>query len=155
MTKTVKTRYASIDDAPQIAGLLDKYRVFYGQEPAPTESLEFVKERFYLGESVVIVASEDDQIIGFTQLFPSFSSVTLQRLWILNDLYVEESKRHLGVGKLLLEAAKGLAKQTNAKELFIEGADNNPRARKIYTSFGFIENKDYHYYHLPVTSQKD
>ena len=48
----------------------------------------FIQQRFYLGESIIIVALVNNEIIGFTQLFPSFSSVTLERLWILNDLYV-------------------------------------------------------------------
>jgi len=150
MSDQVITRHASLDDAEAIAPLLDKYRQFYGESSDLARSLEFIKQRFFLGESVIVVAEFNHEIIGFTQLYPSFSSVTLQRLWILNDLYVEASKRKKGAGLALLNAAKTFAQSTNAKQLFIEGADDNPRARDLYTRFGFIENTAYHYYHLPL-----
>ncbi|KRW62073.1 GNAT family N-acetyltransferase [Pseudomonas sp. TTU2014-080ASC] len=150
MSDQVITRHASLDDAEAIAPLLDKYRQFYGESSDLARSLEFIKQRFFLGESVIVVAEFNHEIIGFTQLYPSFSSVTLERLWILNDLYVETSKRKKGAGLALLNAAKAFAQTTNAKQLFIEGADDNPRARDLYTRFGFIENTAYHYYHLPL-----
>jgi len=150
MSDTPVTRHASLDDAPAIAPLLDKYREFYGENSDLPGALAFIQQRFFLGESTVIVAELDNQIVGFTQLFPSFSSVTLQRLWILNDLYVASHKRGAGVGLALLTAAKNFAQLTSAKQLFIEGADDNPKARKLYTRFGFIENTAYHYYHLPL-----
>ncbi|AZC18421.1 MULTISPECIES: GNAT family N-acetyltransferase [Pseudomonas] len=146
----VLTRYASIDDAQAIAPLLDKYRQFYGQASDLSRSLAFILERFFLGESIIIVAELDQRVVGFSQLFPSFSSVTLERLWILNDLYVDEEQRGAGAGLALLNAARKLGVDTQAKQLFIEGAEDNPKARNIYTQFGFIENSDYHYYHLPL-----
>lgn len=149
MSDAVFTRHASLDDAAAIAPLLDKYREFYGEASDLTRSTAFIQQRFYLGESIIIVALVNNEIIGFTQLFPSFSSVTLERLWILNDLYVEASKRR-AVGLALLNAAKTFAQTTGAKQLFIEGADDNPKARNLYTRFGFIENTAYHYYHLPL-----
>ena len=150
MSDAVFTRHASLDDAAAIAPLLDKYREFYGEASDLTRSTAFIQQRFYLGESIIIVALVNNEIIGFTQLFPSFSSVTLERLWILNDLYVEASKRRAGVGLALLNAAKTFAQTTGAKQLFIEGADDNPQARNLYTRVGFIENTAYHYYHLPL-----
>ncbi|WLH24455.1 GNAT family N-acetyltransferase [Pseudomonas sp. FP215] len=100
MSDAVFTRHASLDDAAAIAPLLDKYREFYGEASDLTRSTAFIQQRFYLGESIIIVALVNNEIIGFTQLFPSFSSVTLERLWILNDLYVEASKRRAGVGPM-------------------------------------------------------
>ncbi|MCE6976351.1 GNAT family N-acetyltransferase [Pseudomonas frederiksbergensis] len=151
MTDSITTRYASLGDVRAVSVLLDHYRAFYGQGADPEGSVLFLQERFYRGESTIIVAETEGQIIGFTQLFPSFSSVTLQRLWILNDLYVDEAYRSSGVGRLLLDAAKAFGEETKAKQLFIEGAVDNPRARGLYVSFGFIENTDYQYFHLPLT----
>ena len=150
MSDAIVTRHASLDDAAAIAPLLDKYREFYGETSDLARSLAFIQQRFFLGESIIIVAQVNNEVIGFTQLFPSFSSVTLERLWILNDLYVEASKRRAGVGLALLNAAKAFAQTTGAKQLFIEGADDNPKARNLYTRCGFIENTAYHYYHLPL-----
>jgi len=37
--------------------------------------------------------SSADQLMGFAQLYPSFSSVSMKRLWILNDLFVSSEAR--------------------------------------------------------------
>lgn len=147
----VTTRYATLEDLPAILPLFEAYRAFYGEAPRPDDAMAFLEERYFLGESKVIVAEWQGRIIGFTQLFPSFSSVTLQRLWILNDLYVDESGRRQGAGRALLEAAAAMGRRTNAKQLFIEGAVANTRARGLYEDFGFIRNEEYYYYHLPLT----
>ncbi|MDQ1833122.1 GNAT family N-acetyltransferase [Massilia sp. CCM 9029] len=84
-------RYATLDDMEEVAALFDSYRQFYNEEPNYVGSLHYLRERVFLGESQVIVAVVGDEIAGFTQLFPSFSSVTMQRLWILNDLYVKQA----------------------------------------------------------------
>ncbi|CAK8741588.1 hypothetical protein SODG_004905 [Sodalis praecaptivus] len=132
--------------------LVDLYREFYGEEINHSRSLEFVRERLYLGDSKVIVAVSGGKIVGFVQLFPSFSTVTLQRLWILNDLYVLEDFRSRKVGLKLLESAKAFALEHGAKELFIEGAVSNARARTVCERFGFVENIEYKYYHLSLNS---
>ncbi|MEO3323772.1 GNAT family N-acetyltransferase [Enterobacter cloacae] len=145
-------RYGTPDDGEQLSMLVDLYREFYGEEINHSRSLEFVRERLYLGDSKVIVAVSGGKIVGFVQLFPSFSTVTLQRLWILNDLYVLEDFRSRKVGLKLLESAKAFALEHGAKELFIEGAVSNARARAVYERFGFVENIEYKYYHLPLNS---
>jgi GNAT superfamily N-acetyltransferase len=148
--KTITSRFATLDDVTAIAPLLDSYRQFYGELSQMKQSQDFLQERLLLGESHVIVAEMEGKIVGFTQLFPSFSTVSLQRLWILNDLYVEVEKRGLGIGHLLLETAAKFGRQSGAKQLFIEGAVNNTSACSLYEKFGFIHNSEYHYYHLPL-----
>ncbi|MBC3862418.1 GNAT family N-acetyltransferase [Undibacterium jejuense] len=143
-------RYATLDDIEEIASLFDSYRQFYGEKSNYVASLHFLRERVFLGESQIIVAVILDEIVGFTQLFPSFSSVTMQRLWILNDLYVTQAFRSLGVGEKLLEGAADFACQAGAKQLFIEGAIDNIRACGLYERFGFIRNRGYYYYHYPL-----
>ncbi|ATQ73997.1 GNAT family N-acetyltransferase [Massilia violaceinigra] len=143
-------RYATLDDMEEVAALFDSYRQFYNEEPNYVGSLHFLRERVFLGESQVIVAVVGDEIAGFTQLFPSFSSVTMQRLWILNDLYVKQAFRSLGIGENLLQGAANFAHQAGAKQLFIEGAVDNLRACALYERFGFIRNRGYYYYHYPL-----
>ncbi|MBV4367255.1 GNAT family N-acetyltransferase [Erwinia phyllosphaerae] len=148
----VVIRYGTPDDAEQLAYLVDLYRQFYGEKSNLTLSLQFISERLYLGDSKIMVATDGDDLVGFIQLFPSFSTVTLQRLWILNDLYVVEEWRSRHVGLQLLQAAKAFALKNGAKEIFIEGAVANTRARRVYEIFGFIENTEYKYFHLPLNS---
>lgn len=145
------TRFGNLDDVEQIVPLFDRYRQFYGEPALPVAARQFLTDRIVLGESQIIVAENEQEVIGFTQLFPSFSSVTLQRLWILNDLYVHEGYRGLGVGRALLRAAADLGTRTGAKQLFIEGALENRTARGLYEDFGFRKNSNYVYYHFSLT----
>lgn len=149
-SNSVKIRHASIDDVDHVSILLDKYRQFYGEPSRPDESRRFLMDRMCLGETQTIIAQISHVTVGFTQLFPSFSSVTLQRLWILNDLYVDEKFRGRGVGRRLLSAAADFGRRSGAKQLFIEGAVANTRARGLYEKFGFVKNSEYVYYHYPL-----
>lgn len=144
-------RFGNLNDVDLITPLFDQYRQFYGEPPQPIPARAFLRDRLVQGESQIIVAESGPDIIGFTQLFPSFSSVTLQRLWVLNDLYVDAAHRGNGVGRALLRAAAEFGRQAGAKQLFIEGAVANKSARGLYEDFGFVKNSDYVYYHLPLT----
>jgi len=75
----------------KIVGLIDAYRQFYKQSSDVASAYEFLKERFSHGESVIFLAFEGDQALGFTQLYPSFSSVSMARVFILNDLFVAQA----------------------------------------------------------------
>lgn len=90
---------ATIEDLDKLAHIFDEYRMFYGQQSNVEQAREFLFDRFEHSESVIFVAKVEGQeeIIGFTQLYPSFSSVSLKRSWILNDLYVMGSYRKLPV----------------------------------------------------------
>lgn len=155
MSALTRTRHAILEDLDRVLPLFEAYRRFYGEEARPAAARSFLRERFFLGESKVIVAEHDGEIAGFTQLFPSFSSVTLQRMWILNDLYVSGDHRGRGIGRRLLGAAAQFGRESNAKELFIEGAVANVTARTLYESFGFRLNREYMYYHYPLNKQAD
>ena len=151
----ITTRHASLDDIDAVLPLFNMYRAFYGEPTRGVAARAFMRERWILGESKLIVAEAAGKIVGFTQLFPSFSSVTLQRLWILNDLFVIEAVRGKGAGRKLLEAAADFGRATFAKQLFIEGALANTAARGLYEDFGFVPNAEYAYYHLALqTAQK-
>ena len=60
------------DDLEETAKLLDAYRVFYKQESDYKKALQFLTERFEKQESIVFVAENNHQLVGFTQLYPLF-----------------------------------------------------------------------------------
>ena len=82
--------------------------------------------------------------MGFTQLYPSFSSVSLKATLILNDLYVHETNRNTGVAKTLLNTAKTYCNNNNFKGLALETATDNP-AQYLYEKQG--GKKDIHSFH--------
>src|SRR5205823_710035 len=99
----------------------------------------FLRDRFAHGDSVVILAvdSGSGAGLGFVQLYPSFSSVAAQRIWILNDLFVAPNARRQGVGQALLGSARDHAIATRAKRLVLSTATTNREAQALYESFGY------------------
>ena len=99
----------------------------------------------------MILLAEDARgdALGFTQLYPSFSSVAARRIWILNDLYVLPAARGQGVGRAVLEAAKTHALATGAHRLDLSTAHDNP-AQKLYEAAGYTRDNHFHHYSLPL-----
>ena len=96
-------------------------------------------------ESVVFVAEERKELIGFTQLFPIFSSVSMKRTWLLNDLYVNEKARGIGAATKLLDEAKEFGIETNSKWLILQTAADNFTAQKVYEKNGWVKETDFLY----------
>lgn len=143
-------RRAGPGDLDDLAPLFDGYRQFYGQRADLAAARAFLSERLRRDESVIFIASADDMALGFTQLYPSFSSVSVKRLWILNDLFVSPAARRGGVGRRLLERAREWAVETGAKGLTLTTALNNSAARSLYESCGWRLDDEFAHYQLLV-----
>ena len=134
-----------------IAPLFNAYRVFYDKASDLEAATAFLRERFLLRESVIYMALEGETAFGFTQLYPSFSSVSMRRLWILNDLFVVPEVRGQRVGEALIGAAVSLAQESGAVGLQLETAHNNLSGQKLYERLGFQrEDLEYRRYFLKV-----
>ncbi len=134
-----------LSQAPSIVDLFDDYRTFYKQKSDKENARIFLDKRLTNNESIIIVASIDDVIVGFTQLYPSFSSVSMKRLYILNDLFVKDEARGKGVGQALLQAAETLGRKNGWKGMTLETANDNP-AQNLYKREGWsIDNEYLHF----------
>ena len=138
-------RRAKKKDIDKLSVLFDKYRIFYKQSSDIDNAKSFLKKRMKRMESVIFVAEERKELIGFTQLFPIFSSVSMKRAWLLNDLYVNEKARGMGVASKLLEVAKNFGAKTNSKWLILQTAADNFIAQKAYEKNGWIKETDFFY----------
>jgi len=138
-------RRAGRKDIDDLSVLFDKYRIFYKQRSDVDSARSFLKKRMKRKESVIFVAEERNELIGFTQLFPIFSSVSMKRTWLLNDLYVNERSRGIGAATKLLDAAKEFGAETNSKWLILQTAADNFTAQKVYEKNGWIKETDLFY----------
>lgn len=139
------------NDIPAVAKLFDDYRVFYNKDTDITAAIDFLTARHQNGESVVFVCkNENGDAIGFTQLYPLFSSTRMKRLWLLNDLFVTPKYRGHGVSKGLIDAAKALCKETAAAGLILETDKSNEIGNQLYPKTGFELDKDHNYYSWDV-----
>lgn len=143
MSKIIK---ASFEHIPQITLLLDEYRVFYGQNSDIEAATKFLEARVSKNDSIIFLAIKNEKPVGFTQLYPSYSSVSLQPVYILNDLYVHKNQRGLGVGKALLNKAKEFCSAMQYKGLALETAIDNP-AQQLYENLGWKKDTAcFHYF---------
>lgn len=134
----VSTRRADAGDLDRLVELFDGYRGFYGQPSQPELCREFLRARIERSESAIFLAHDTDgQALGFTQLYPGFSSVRLRPVWLLNDLYVHPHARGRGAGVALLDAARGHARATAATYLILETGAENTYAQGVYERYGY------------------
>ena len=138
-------RRAKKKDIDDLSILFDKYRIFYKQQSDVDNARTFLKKRMKRKESVIFVAEEREELIGFTQLFPIFSSVSMKRTWLLNDLYVNEKARGIGAATALLNAAKEFGAETKSKWLLLQTAADNFTAQKGYEKNGWVKETDFFY----------
>jgi GNAT superfamily N-acetyltransferase len=141
---------ASLDHLDLLAPLFDGYRQFYQQRSDPDGAQAFLRERLASDESVVFLALRDTIGLGFAQLYPTFSSVSMKRFWILNDLFVAPEARRQGVGEALLERARQFAVETGAKGLMLETAVTNTPAQRLYERMGWQRDTEFYVYNLMV-----
>lgn len=133
-------RRAGLDDLDQLAPLFDAYRRFYAQPGDVPRARAFLQERVQRGESAILLAQREGTGAGFTQLYPMFSSVRTARIWILNDLFVAEDARRMGVARALLDTAARFARDQGAAGLMLETARDNAAARALYRAAGWSED---------------
>lgn len=124
-----------------VAGLFNQYRIFYKQASDIALAERFLTERQANNESVIFVAIINGQPAGFTQLYPTYSSMRVSKNWILNDLYVEPSQRKQGIGTALIKTAMAFAGNDGASYLALSTAVNNHTAQALYESIGFIRQE--------------
>lgn len=144
---------ATLEHLEQLTPLFVSYREHFGQLPYPDSSRKFLERRIRNKESVIYLAQadDDDKILGFCQLYSSFSSLSLKRVWILNDIYVCQDARRQLVADNLIHTAKQMAKQTNAVRLRVASSVDNLVAHKLYESIGFSEDHEFKSFVLPIS----
>lgn len=141
-------RKATIEDIPILSGLFNQYRIFYKQPHDIEAAKQFITERMKKEESVIFVALLDNKVVGFTQLYPVFSSVGLKRAWLLNDLFVAEEARGSGAADALLKQAQEMGAATDSRWLLLQTAITNHRAQKVYERNGWKKDSDYFSYYF-------
>lgn len=141
------TRKIAIIDIKKVSILFDNYRIFYENESDLEGSEKFIFERIQNKDSeIFVVENNQNDLVGFVQLYPIFSSTRMKRLWLLNDLFVDENYRNQGVSVLLINEAKNFCKETNSCGLILETAKSNEVGNRLYPKTGFSLDIEHNYY---------
>jgi len=137
---------ATITDLDALTELFDLYRLFYQQPSDLDGARAFLNDRLSNEESVVFMAFNNGEAIGFVQLYPSFSSVSMKQTWVLNDLYVKEEGRGKGFGEALIRRAIAFAEESGAKGVLLETGRDNVTAQRLYEKIGFVQETNHFYF---------
>jgi GNAT superfamily N-acetyltransferase len=146
--KSVLVRQAVLADIETIIPLFDGYRQFYGRPNDTAAVRDFLGKRFEQRDSVLFVAEVEGRVVGFTQLYPMFSSVSMARTFVLNDLFVLPEARKSGVGRSLLGAAALYAREVGAIRLSLSTAITNKAGQSLYEEAGWRRDEDFYVYHF-------
>ena len=138
---------ANLNHLDDLAVLFDAYRVFYKKETDLDAAKKFLRERLANDQSVIFMVYNDSRAVGFTQLYPVFSSVNMAAVWLLNDLFVDPVYRGKKIGKQLLEAAQNHCTASGAKGVSLETEQTNVVGNKLYPIMGFKKNTEHHFYY--------
>ena len=147
---SITIRQAVLADLDAVAPLFDLYRQFYSQPSDLDGARVFLRQRFAHGESVIFLALQDGAALGFAQIYPSFSSITMARELILYDLFVAEAGRKRGIGKALLDAAAAYGRAVGAAGMNLTTAHNNDTAQSLYRANGWTPEEVFRQFNLDL-----
>ena len=145
---SIDIRSASGNDSNALARLFDKYRQFYQQTPDIDGALQFIDSRLSRQESFVLLASTDTDDVGFLQVYPTFSSISMADVWLINDLFVDESARGQGVANQLITRCIEQAKAHRVKLIRISTEFSNTAASGLYEKIGFEKDTRFQHYNF-------
>jgi len=148
----INTVHAVREDLDEVAPLFDAYRVFYRQLSDLQGACDFLGERLVKSDSKIILAreSETKEVAGFVQLYPSFTSTGMARIWILNDLFVSPKFRRQGVGARLMQAAREFAMENGGVRIILTTEKTNATAKALYESMGWVLDDVFDHYTLTL-----
>ncbi len=147
---SLNVRQAETGDIEALVPLFDAYRQFYRQPSDLERARRFLRDNLERQQSVIFFAYTEDRSrpIGFTQLYPTLSSIAAKRVWTLNDLFVHPDARKQGVGQALMKAAEAYARATQAKGLQLSTAIDNVTAQRLYEAMGYVRDDTFLHYYL-------
>lgn len=131
---------ATLEHLEALTPLFVAYREFHGAMPATALSKEFLQQRIEKQESVIFVAVQDEQLLGFCQVYPSFSSLSLRPVWILNDIFVKEEHRGKQIAEKLIRYTLEQAAASDVVRIRVSISQYNEVAQRLFESTGFAED---------------
>ena len=142
----MQVREAKLSDLKNLSVLFNSYRMFYGKESDIRVAEEFLRSRIENKDSKIFICEFNNELYGFVQLYPIFSSTRVSKYWLLNDLFVNINKRGKGYSKLLIERSKELVIESKACGMMLETEKSNDIGNMLYPSTGFKKNELCNFY---------
>ena len=147
----ITIRLARASDLEHLVPLLRAYLLFYQRAPERARVRRFLAGRLSTRPVRIWVACDDTALVGFAQVYTTWSTLSLAPAWTLNDLYVAEPARGLGVGRRLVAGVVAAARRERVAHVQLMTAVDNGTARALYDSMNFDTVDEFVTYSLPLT----
>lgn len=151
-----EVRPAKPDDIEALAALLGEMDRFYGA--TDLESLEArlrqIREALFADPpgAYAILAWQDDEPVGLATYSFLWPAAGLSRSLFLKELYVADTRRHSGVGKLLMQSLFDLAAKHGCSRVEWMTDDVNADAQQFYETQGHRPNPSRVFYRVEGNS---
>lgn len=137
---TFTIRQVVLEDLEQLKGLMLRYIVdFYkGKTPEGTKLENHIKHLLSSKEAGTqfVAETEDGVLAGFATLYFSFSTTRVQKIAILNDLFVDAAYRGCGLGEKLFQQVLNYTKKEGYAYMSWQTAVDNTSAQALYKKMG-------------------
>lgn len=159
-TSAIQVVHAEMADLDRLLPAFGAYREFYGLPAALHECRYFLFNRLMNEDSLILLAEDPAEnpenpdnpvMLGFAQLYPTFSSLALNQVWILNDLYILPEARRRGVATRLIGYARDFLGERGDQAIVLETAPDNAAAKALYEGLGFSKDDAFDRYSLTLT----
>jgi GNAT superfamily N-acetyltransferase len=146
----IRIRPAEVADAGEILAMVRELAIYEREPLSSVEATEVDYRRDCFGPNrrcEVLMGEVDGRIQGFVMFFHNYSTWVGRAGLHVEDFFVREAARGLGLGKGLLGAVARIALERNFKRVDLAVLEWNP-ARKMYEHLGFTNQAHWVPYRL-------
>jgi len=130
-------RLAQASDAKKLKNLND---LFNDKDDTTLNELEAsLREN---KNEIIVCADNGTSIVGICCISIISTMCFNWRYCFITELFVQEEYRGHGIGKALMKFAEEELTKIGIKKTFLWVGESNKKARKLYTSLGFVEMTD-------------
>jgi len=146
----ITIRDAKASDAQTILDFIIELAVYEKAEHEVTTNVEETREAIFGKNSTVdaLICEENGVAIGFAVYFYNYSTWLGKNGLYLEDLYITESKRGVGAGKIILKYLANKALKLKCGRFEWSCLDWNTPSRKFYESIGAVAQNEWIGYRL-------
>ena len=139
----MKLTKAIHSDIPELVELL---KALFDQEAefkpnSETQKKALRKIILDLNIGIILVARDDEKILGMINLLFTESTALGAKVAILEDMVVLAKSRGEGIGSQLIDFAIGEAKKEGCKRITLLTDIENTKAQSFYQKKGFVKSK--------------
>ena len=126
----------SESDYEAVLPYIEQYQRFYETEPDEDRNRAFFRRFIAPSEDGILLGAwHDDRLVGFACVYWTFSSTRAAEVAVMNDLFVDQTVRGLGIGKALIEASVDTARARGCLHLEWLTHIDNRAAQRLYEQF--------------------